>query len=77
MSQTHRWAVALFYELGDEDATTVSTGGEIHVEEEQRLGITGPYCLNCEVHKLDADEDCTGELFVDSEQEDWNRGKAT
>jgi hypothetical protein len=44
----HRWITAVIYELSDEEARRAATGEVVNLQHEQRIGVDGPGCLNCE-----------------------------
>jgi hypothetical protein len=44
----HRWIVAVIYELSGDEARRAATGEVVNLQHNDRIGVDGPGCLNCE-----------------------------
>lgn len=44
----HQWTVFITYGLTDAEAAALEAGGEQRLDEERRVSIDGPGCVNCE-----------------------------
>jgi hypothetical protein len=44
----HRWIVAVIYQLPEEAAERAVNGEVVNLGHENRIGVDGPGCLDCE-----------------------------
>jgi hypothetical protein len=60
--KSHRWIVAVIYELSEDEARRAATGEVVNLQHKDRIGVDGPGCLNCErsyeeVHETPCERD--------------------